>query len=53
MKKTIAKRKLVLSSTTVRDLSTQDLGNVAGGALSLQLCSDPCTDSGRNCTATR
>ena len=56
MKKTIARRKLSLSSMTVRDLTTQDLVNAAGGALTLRLCSnpctDPCTDSCRNCTFT-
>ncbi len=56
MKKTISRRKLVLSSTTVRTLGTQELGNVAGGALTLLRCSnpctDPCTDSCRNCTFT-
>jgi hypothetical protein len=54
MKKTILKRKLVLSSTTVRDLSTQELAHLAGGALTLKtctaICTDPCSDSCRNCT---
>jgi hypothetical protein len=52
--KKIAKRKLVLSSTTVRHLGSGDLVQVIGG-LTLrtctELCTDPCTDSCRNCTA--
>ncbi len=48
----IAKRKLVLSSTTIRHLRAQELVDVEGGLtlVTCTVCSDPCTDTCRRCT---